>query len=343
MSRNTADLPVPDFFDRRSVCELRPITYERIMEEGLLTARKVRPAAEDGRKIALVPIDAQLSFCRPGAALFVSGRSGTGAVDDTRRTAEFIYRHTGLITRIIPTMDTHRAWQIFHPLMWTDGAGRHPLPGTVISLDDLQAGRWQVNPAAAYALLGDGGKYSYLREYGLHYVQTLTEGGKYPLMIWPYHAMLGDPDHALAPGLQEACFYHSVARGVQTDYRIKGDNPLTEHYSPLRPEVLEDQAGRPIASANKALYDALLQYDMIIVCGQAKSHCLAWFIDDLLLEIKARSAALARKVYLVEDLTSPVVMPSFDFSEAADRAFRRYAEAGMHVVTSTVPLEDWPV
>ena len=37
--------------------------------------------------------DVQNTFCLPDFELFVSGRSGTGAVDDNRRLCEFIYRH----------------------------------------------------------------------------------------------------------------------------------------------------------------------------------------------------------------------------------------------------------
>jgi hypothetical protein len=31
-----------------------------------------------------------------------------------------------------------------------------------------------------------------------------------------------------------------------------------------------------------------------------------------------------------------------DYTDEADAAFERYAEAGMHVVRSTDPLETWP-
>ena len=65
--------------------------------------------------------------------------------------------------------------------------------------------------------------------------------------------------------------------------------------------------------------------------------------DDLLRSIEQQDRALARRVYLLEDCTSPVVVPGvMDYTEDADRAFRRFAEAGMHVVRSTDPMERWP-
>ncbi|MGK7884570.1 MAG: isochorismatase, partial [Crocosphaera sp.] len=73
-----------------------------------------------------------------------------------------------------------------------------------------------------------------------------------------------------------------------------------------------------------------------IIAGQAKSHCVAWTIEDLLTEIKQKDPNLAKKVYLLEDCTSPVVIPDvIDFSAQADAAFQRFSDAGMQRVSST--------
>lgn len=339
------ELPIPGFFDPGKVEGRWPVKYEDRMADAQQWAAQhgITSASQDRLRIALMPIDGQITFCLPDAALFVGGRSGRGALDDTIRTAEFIYRNMKVISAIIPTMDTHTTWQIFHPMFWVDPGGKHPAPGTMISLDDVKGGAWSVNPAAAYAVLGDAGKFGFLAQFGLHYVEQLTQGGKYPLLVWQHHGMLGDIDHALMPHLQEAVFFHSVARGVQTDYRIKGGNPLTENYSVIRPEVLVDQKGRAIAQSNTKFVETLLEFDVLIICGQAKSHCVAWAIDDLLTNIKAQDPALAKKVYLVEDLTSSVVIPGvFDFTDMADEAFARFAAEGMNVVRSTDPIATWP-
>ena len=48
-------------------------------------------------------------------------------------------------------------------------------------------------------------------------------------------------------------------------------------------------------------------------------------------------------MYLLEDCTSAVVVPGeVDYTEEADAAFARFAEAGMHVVRSDTPIEEWP-
>jgi nicotinamidase-related amidase len=69
---------------------------------------------------------------------------------------------------------------------------------------------------------------------------------------------------------------------------------------------------------------------------------MAWTIDDLLEDDDVRER-LAERTYLLEDCTSPVVVPSVvDYTDEADAAFERYAAAGMHVVRSTDPIDAWP-
>ena len=65
-------------------------------------------------------------------------------------------------------------------------------------------------------------------------------------------------------------------------------------------------------------------------------------IADLPTEIQVFDPALASKVYLLEDCTSPVVVPAvIDFTEQADAAYQRFAEAGMHLVQSTNAIANW--
>jgi hypothetical protein len=47
-------------------------------------------------------------------------------------------------------------------------------------------------------------------------------------------------------------------------------------------------------------------------------------------------------LYLLEDCSSPVVVPGIDYTDDADAAFARFAEAGAHVVRSSAPIVSWP-
>lgn len=343
MSATIQQLPIPSFFDPKKVEKVWRVPYQSCAEYARNWAKqhKIKPATHDKTRICLMIIDAQNTFCLPDFELFVAGQSGRGAIDDNIRLCEFIYRNLDTITEIAPTMDTHTAMQIFHPIFWINDAGEHPQTHTNISLEEVQKGVWKVNPAIAYSITK--GNYMGLQNHALHYVKKLHDDSKYPLTIWPYHAVLGGIGHSLVSSLEEALFFHNIARHSQTHFEIKGGNPLTENYSVLRPEVLEDHQSRPIAQKNTRFISKLLDFDAVIIAGQAKSHCVAWTIDNLLTEILAQDANLAKKVYLLEDCTSPVVVPSVvDFTSQADAAFQRFADAGMHLVKSSIPLAEFP-
>jgi nicotinamidase-related amidase len=326
-------LPIPQHFQPATVGEIWRVPYQDRSSEARLWAKQHQlvPTAQTQNNIKLLLIDVQNTFCLPDFELFVGGRSGRGAIEDNIRLCEFIYHNLGKIDQIIATLDTHHLHQIFHPVFWIDEQGKHPTPAvTTISPADVESGRWQVNPE-----FGDESP-AQLKAYALHYVQQLSDGGKYPLLIWPYHAMLGGIGHALVPAVEEAIFFHGIARSSQASFSIKGDRTLTENYSALAPEVFTNQFGDRIATKNDSLIQQLLASDKLIIAGQAQSHCVAWTVSDLLVEINAIDPALAQKVYLLADCTSPVVIPDVvDYTDQANAAYQRFADAGMNIVRST--------
>ncbi|MDA8079108.1 MAG: hypothetical protein M0Z79_09245 [Nitrospiraceae bacterium] len=335
-------LPLPPHFDPARVSEVRKVPYLERESQARAWAgvHAIRPACDDRFRICLVTVDVQNTFCIPGFDLYVAGRSGTGAVDDSRRLCEFIYRNMGAITQICPTMDSHNAMQIFHPIFLIDEKGEHPAPFTLISEDDIIRGVWRFNPDLCFNFQIDVEQGQALL---LHYTRRLKEGGKYDLTIWPYHGMLGGIGHALVASLEEAIFFHCVARYSQPDFHVKGDRPFTEHYSVLGPEVVTGPKGEPLGNKSEKFFSKLLEFDAVVIAGQAKSHCVAWTIADLLQDILDRDRRLVEKVYLLEDCTSPVVVPGvMDYTDLADAAFRRFSDAGMHVVRSVEPIEKWP-
>jgi nicotinamidase-related amidase len=323
------------------VGEVWRVPYEDRAREAPAWAAEhgIGPSAQDRFRVCLLAVDVQNTFCIPEFELFVAGRSGTGAVDDNRRLCEFIYRNLGSITQILPSLDTHHAMQVFHAIWLVDEQGDHPAPYTLVSAQDVASGRWRVNPEVADTL---GLDLDYAQRHLVHYTAALAAGGKYDLTMWPYHAMLGGIGHALASAVEEAVFFHGIARHSRPEFQVKGDNPLTEHYSMLGPEVTEGPDGERLAGRNTELIAKLLDFDAVVVAGQAKSHCMAWTLEDLLEDEVVRER-LAERTYLLEDCTSPVVVPGVvDYTDEADAAFARYAAAGMHVVRSTDAIEQWP-
>jgi nicotinamidase-related amidase len=342
-TQTTTQWPIPLHFNPQKVGEVWRVPYQQRAAGANDWAKKyhIKPATEDKTRICLLLIDVQNTFCIPEFELFVAGQSGTGAVEDNVRLCEFIYRNLGVISTIAATLDTHTAMQIFHPLFWVNVVGEHPTPASTITPADIEQGIWKVNPSVAHSIAA--GDYPSLQTHALHYVNYLSHHGKYPLTVWPYHAMLGGIGHALVSAVEEAVFFHGIARNSQTQFEIKGNNPLTENYSVLRAEVLDGADGRPIAQKNTHLIQQLLAFDIVVIAGQAKSHCVAWTVDDLLTEIQLADPNLAKKVYLLEDCTSPVVVSGMvDYTNQAEDTFQRFAAAGMHLVKSIQPLASWP-
>jgi nicotinamidase-related amidase len=335
------ELPLPPHFDPSRVGEVWRVPYEERAPEAQAWADEhgLGRADDDAFRLCLLAVDIQNTFCIPDFELFVAGRSGTGAVDDNRRLCEFLYRNLAEITQIFPSLDTHHAMQVFHAIWLVDEEGNHPAPYTLVSTEDVAGGRWRMNGAVAEALGIDP---DYAARHLAHYTRQLATGGKYDLTIWPYHAMLGGIGHALVSSVEETIFFHGLARFSNPEFQVKGDNPLTEHYSLLGPEVTEGPDGDLLGARNTALIEKLLTFDAVVVAGQAKSHCLAWTIDDLLGDQDVRER-LAERMYLLEDCTSPVVVTGLvDYTAEANAAFDRYAAAGMHVVRSTDPIASWP-
>src|SRR5262245_5411815 len=110
------DLPLPVFYDHKSAERWGYHPKEDIVfaaADDFRVANCIKPSGADKTNVHLLLIDVQKDFCHPEGALFVAGRSGRGAIDDSRRIAEFIYTNLDVLTAITTTMDTHFSHQIF--------------------------------------------------------------------------------------------------------------------------------------------------------------------------------------------------------------------------------------
>jgi len=319
-------LPMPSFFDPARAGQLYLERAAEVADVARTFARThaIKPAREDKLRICAFGIDVQVAFAMPGASLFVPG-----AVEDTARTLRWLFGNLDRVTSLGLSMDTHQAFQIFHPAWWEDAEGNPPPPFTSVSRADVESGKWRprLEPEAS-------------REY----VRKLDAGHKYALTIWPYHALLGGLSHALVPALREAALFHAIARDAPTTFTLKGSEPLTESYSVLAPEVTE-LGGRVLGAFNQTLFAQLLSHDRVYVFGQAKSHCVLSTLMDLRDRIVATDRALLKKLYVLEDAMSPVAPPpldplpaSLDFPKLAERGLMELREQGVNVVRTSEPI-----
>ncbi|MEK7584462.1 MAG: nicotinamidase [Patescibacteria group bacterium] len=355
-------LQVPSFFDGQNAGKwvYRPDLTHLFDESQAWKGRYgVKPSAIDRFRLHLLLIDVQKDFCYPEGTLYVGGRSGKGAIEDNVRISEFIYRELPKISEITTTFDTHFAYQIFFPWFWVDRDGKSLSQHTMIRIHDN--GRRLVNilpdgtvlkddvkPNPAIASWVCEGNYTWLEKQAFFYCQELAKGGKYTLYLWPPHCILGSDGHALSGVVHEARQFHSFVRGNQSWGEVKGTHPLTENYSVLSPEVLMRWDGKPLAQKNARFIKTLLSEGAVVIAGQAASHCVRSSIDDLLGEILAKDPELAKKVYIMQDCMSSVVVPDgkggyiADFTPQAEESLAKFQAAGMYVVDSTDPVESWP-
>lgn len=244
-------------------------------------------------KTCLFVIDPQVDFCdMVNGALPVSG-----ADKDMERLAKMIDRFGGDIDDIQITMDSHYHLHIAHACVWVDQNGNHPMPiflnsgnsvPTPITLDDIKNGKWRAyNPKWQTRFV--------------EYVITLDKNGRYQLMIWPDHCIIGFPGQNLAVGFREAIGnwedkFFGVAQRV-----TKGSNIFTEHYSAVKADVPDDDDIK--TRLNTKLIDTLKKYDKILICGEALSHCVANTIRDVADEFDEEQV---KKFVLLEDASSNV-------------------------------------
>ena len=257
--------------------------------------------------IQLVVIDPQNDFCDPGGALAVPG-----AEADMHRLAALVHRLRDRLSDVHVTLDSHRRVDISHPLWFRDGDGAHPSPFTQVSADDLRQGLWSTTHPGAW-------------DRTVSYLQALADGGRYPHTLWPEHCLIGTEGHAVHPVLMEA-LAEWEARFALVDFVTKGSNPWTEHFSAVQAEVPDPED--PGTQVNTGLVKTLQEADVVLLAGEASSHCLAHTVRDIAAQFADPS--WVRKLVLLEDATSPV--PGIE--AFADDFLRDMTALGMRTTTT---------
>ncbi len=264
----------------------------------------LEPSLKDKERVLFLGIDVQQDFMDHGAL------GVAGAQKDVERMTRFIYDNMEKISNIAVSMDTHTPHQIFHPCWWIDENGEHPAPYTVITLKDLDEGKWRavINPQAS-------------REY----VKHLEQDAKKALCIWTYHCMQGTTGAALENQFANMIYFHSVARKAVVQRLVKGQDPMSEMYGIIRPEY--DTKGY----MNLEFLNKLERFDKVLIAGEAKSHCVLESIKQILEYYETRPE-VTEKVYVLEDCMSSIS----GYEDMANQMFEDFRKRyRIHLVKST--------
>jgi nicotinamidase-related amidase len=235
-----------------------------------------------------------------------------GADADMRRLAAFIERSGQRFAAIHVTLDSHHPLHIANPAWWVDPAGSAPAPFTAITVEDVRAGRWRARDSS-------------LQAHSLAYVEALQAGGRYTLVVWPEHCLIGHWGHNVHAAVAARLDAWERSRLAAIDYVLKGSNPRTEHYSAVAAEV-PDPAD-PGSALNRRLIDALATADEIVVAGEALSHCVAGTVRDI---ANSLAPADTRRLVLLRDCSSAVG----GFESHADQFVRELTARGMRLAMS---------
>jgi len=239
-------------------------------------------------KLHLVAIDPQNDFCDPHGSLYVPG-----AEEDMKRLARLVDRLRDKIADIHVTLDSHRMVDVSHPGWWRDSNGHHPNPFTQITAAEVESGAWTTTMPGA-------------RTRSLAYLRELEQRGRYPHVIWPEHCLIGDEGHNVYPELAAAIHEWEHKRFALADFVTKGSNPWTEHFSAVQAEV-PDPAD-PTTQVNTGLVSTLEDADVILLAGEALSHCLANTVRDVASHFA--DPTYVQKMVLLTDASTSV--PGFE-------------------------------
>lgn len=261
-------------------------------------------------------IDPQDSFCHPTKGeLYVDG-----ADKDMERLAVCIQSNIRNINDIHVTLDTHHELDVAHPLFWLNDKGEHPSPFTLISQKDVEQGVWNpFNPQMPSPPYGS------LRDRMIHYTGQLEKNNRYVLNIWPPHCRIGTPGHNVSSIIMEQLRNWELSRYGMVDFVTKGSNLWTEHYSAVQADV-PDPAD-PSTQLNTRLIQTLEQSDILVISGEASSHCVANSIRDISRDF---GEDMMKKCILLTDCMSPV--PGFE--QLADDFFSDMIAKGMKTATT---------
>ena len=275
------------------------------------------------RSIHLLIVDPQNDFCDlPDTYLPRDPLTGlpmqpalpvAGAHADMQRLARFIDATAHALTSITVTLDSHHRLDIAHPTFWRAGNGDPVAPFTPITAEQLRAGEFVPRHDDDLPRT-------------LNYLDELEARGRYTLMAWPVHCEIGTWGHNVHADVRAAYGRWEEERQFIVRKVPKGANPWTEHYSALMAEVPD--ADDPRSQLNRSLLDSLDRADLILIAGEAGSHCVKATVEHMAEYLPGGNLS---RIVLLTDCMSPVA----GFAAAQTSFLQRMRDLGVQERAST--------
>ena len=271
------------------------------------------------QKLHLLIVDPQNDFCIADDG---HGNKGTlvvpGADADMSRVSRLIRRLGDKIDGISTTLDSHQTIGIERPRWWirvSDGAevapftclGIHSDGKRIVKLNLTASGPQQTEEeytTKIQSMLHHGGSTG-AGSFG--YLKALASRQRYPHIVWTEHCIVGTWGWSIVPDLASTLTWWERQFMARVDYIVKGNNPWTEHFSGVKAEVPDPKdVGTQL---NTHLIGTLEDADIVMLTGEALSHCVANTVTDIANAFA--DPATIRKLVLLTDCTSNV--GGFDF------------------------------
>jgi nicotinamidase-related amidase len=279
------------------------------------------------RRVHLLIIDPQNDFCDlPEAYRPVDPHTGervapalpvAGAHQDMTRLAAFIDRGRGWLSDMTVTLDSHHRIDVAHPTFWLRRDGGAVSPFTPITARQVRDGEFRPRGAEALPRV-------------LAYLDELEARGRYTLMVWPVHCEIGSWGHNVHADVKAAYNRWEEQTLRTVNFVAKGQNQWTEHYSAMQAEVPDEHD--PSTQLNRTLIARLDAADLILVAGEASSHCVKATTEHL---VENLPSGRREKVVLLTDCMSAV--PGFEAQH--DAFFKDMQRRGAVLTTSTDMLQ----
>jgi nicotinamidase-related amidase len=253
----------------------------------------------------------------PEGTAFRSTLPIPGALKDMERCARLIDRLGSRLTNIHVTLDTHHVIDVAHAGFWRDADGNPPPPFTLIGHDDIKDGIWSPRNDT-------------YRQRMLYYTAALAAAGKFVLMIWPDHCLIGSWGHGVVDVLMPALQRWERTHFTNIDFVTKGTNIFTEHYGALMAEVPDPRDMS--TQLNDNVISLIQQADIIGIAGEASSHCVKTTIEQIVGNI---GDAHLSKIHILTDCMSPVspTPNSPDFPAITQSFFNEMQARGLVLTT----------